>query len=186
MSTLRRIAVFCGSRMGARPSFAAAAGLLGAALGRRGIGLVYGGASIGVMGVIADAAIAAGAEVIGVIPRGLEAKEIAHQGLTRLEVVGSMHERKALMSDLSDGFIAMPGGFGTYDELFEIITWRQIGLHHKPIGLLNVEGYFEPLRQMAARGVADGFIPPAHAELPCEGDPEVLLDALESFALPAR
>jgi uncharacterized protein (TIGR00730 family) len=172
--------------MGARPSFAEAARALGAELGRRRIGLVYGGASIGVMGALADAALAAGGEVIGVIPHGLERKEIAHKGLTRLEVVGSMHERKALMSDLSDGFIAMPGGFGTFDELFEIITWRQIGLHAKPVGLLDVDGYFEPLRQMVARGVTDGFIPPAHAELPCEADPSRLLDALELSAPPSR
>src|SRR6185312_16152584 len=142
---MRSICVFAGSNMGTRLEYEEAARELGYELVARGLGLVYGGASVGLMGVIADAVIAKGGEVIGILPRGLFEREVAHEHLTELHKVGSMHERKALMADLSDSFIALPGGYGTFDELFEIITWAQIGLHSKPIGLLNVANYFDPL-----------------------------------------
>src|SRR2546423_626875 len=138
---------------------------MGLAFCRRGIGLVYGGGNIGLMGVIADTVLESGGEVIGVIPQSLEEREVAHTGLTELHVVGSMHERKALMAELSDGFIALPGGFGTFDELFEITTWAQLGLHTKPIGLLNVSGYFTPLLTMVSHAVTEGFLPPNHAHI---------------------
>lgn len=152
-----RLCVFCGSRFGARPVYEEAARTLGQTLARQRIGLVYGGASVGIMGAMADAALEAGGEVIGVIPRGVFTREIAHAGLTKLHVVGSMHERKALMAEQSDAFLAMPGGLGTYDELFEILTWRQIGLHAKPLGLLDVDGYFGPFRGVLERAVSEGF-----------------------------
>lgn len=152
-----RLCVFCGSRFGSRPVYEEAARTLGQTLARQRIGLVYGGASVGIMGALADAALAAGGEVIGVIPRGVFTREIAHAGLTKLHVVGSMHERKALMAEQSDAFLALPGGLGTYDELFEILTWRQIGLHQKPVGLLDVDGYFAPLRSVLDHAVSEGF-----------------------------
>jgi uncharacterized protein (TIGR00730 family) len=129
------------------------------------MGLVYGGGSVGLMGVVADAALAGGGEVIGVIPESLAAKEVAHRGLTRLHVVGSMHERKALMAELADGFVALPGGYGTLDELFEAITWGQLGIHRKPIGLLDVEGYFGPLVALVEGAVGAGFIRPQYRGL---------------------
>src|SRR5947207_1854347 len=142
---MRRVCVFCGSSTGARRVYADAARTLAATLVRRGLGLVYGGGSIGLMGVLADAVLAAGGEVTGVIPRALATKEIAHRSLPDLRVVETMHERKATMAALADGFVALPGGFGTLEELLEVVTWTQLGLHAKPAGLLNVEGYFEPL-----------------------------------------
>lgn len=142
---MRRIGVFCGSSVGRRPRYRTEAEALGRALATRRIGLVYGGARVGLMGALADATLAAGGEVIGVIPRALVAKEVAHNGLTELRVVSSMHERKATMVDLADGFIALPGGWGTLEELFEVLTWAQLGLHRKPCGLLNVEEYFRGL-----------------------------------------
>ncbi len=183
MGPLRAVTVFCGSRPGASAAYLEAARALGAELGRRKIDLVYGGSSLGLMGALADAALTAGAQVIGVLPRGLQVREIAHPSLTRLEITASMHERKARMADLADGFIALPGGFGTFDELFEIVTWKQIGLHAKPIGLLDVDGYFDPLVALAARGVSAGFIPAAHAELSRATDPGALLDVLEAGAV---
>ena len=138
-----RVAVFCGSSAGRQPGYAAAAADFGTTLARAGVGIVYGGASVGMMGALADAALAAGGEVIGVIPGGLFAAEIPHPGLTRMEVVATMHERKALMADLADGFAALPGGLGTLDELFEILTWQQIGLHDKPVALVNVCGFWD-------------------------------------------
>jgi len=162
---VRRICVFCGSSPGRRPAFAAAASELGARLAADRIGLVYGGGSIGLMGTLADAALAAGGEVVGVIPEALAGKEVAHTGLTRLHVVKSMHERKALMAEMADAFVALPGGFGTLDELFEAITWGQLGIHRKPIGLLDVEGYFAPLLAFVDRAVGDGFIRPPYREL---------------------
>jgi uncharacterized protein (TIGR00730 family) len=186
---MRRICVFAGSSPGAREEYAAAARALGRELACRGLGLVYGGSSRGLMGVVADAALEAGAEVIGVLPRGLFAREVAHTGLTELREVGSMHERKALMSDLADGFIALPGGYGTFDELFEIVTWAQIGLHAKPIGLLDVAGYFAPLLALVAHATTEGFIPSRSAPLLlCANTPAALLDALaarESAGLPS-
>ncbi|MDY7229464.1 TIGR00730 family Rossman fold protein [Hyalangium rubrum] len=161
---LQTVCVFCGSRPGARPEFLAAAQALGAELARRRITLIYGGASVGLMGALADATLAGGGRAVGVLPFSLQERELGHSGLHELHLVNSMHERKALMAKRADAFIAMPGGFGTFDELFEILTWGQLGLHQKPIGLLNVGGYFEPLQAMVRRGVEDGFIPPAQAE----------------------
>lgn len=159
---MKTICVFCGSSSNANQAYFEAARKLGAEIGRRGMTLVYGGAHVGLMGAVADAALAAGGEVTGVIPRALVEKEVAHTGLTELRVVESMHDRKALMNELSDGFITMPGGFGTLDELFETLTWAQLRFHEKPIGLLNVNGYFDALLDFADRAVADGFIHRAH------------------------
>lgn len=167
--------------MGARADFMAAARALGAELAARNIGLVYGGASVGLMGAVADAALAGGGEVIGVLPRALFRREVAHTGLTELHEVGSMHERKARMTELADGFIALPGGFGTFDELFEVVTWAQIGLHAKPIGLLDVAGYYTPLLTLVSHAAQEGFIPPANATmLLTTSDPATLLDLLTS------
>jgi len=162
---LQRVCVFSGSNHGTDPAFGVAARELGAALAGEGIGVVYGGGNVGLMGAVADAALAAGGEVVGVIPDFLLAKELGHTGVTRLEVVPSMHERKALMAELADGFVALPGGFGTFDELFEILTWGQLGLHAKPVVALDVAGYFEPLVAMVARAEAAGFLRPQHGGL---------------------
>jgi uncharacterized protein (TIGR00730 family) len=160
---LRTVCVFCGSRPGNRPDFRTAATELGAELARRKLTLIYGGASVGLMGALADATLHGGGRAVGVLPFTLQERELGHQGLHELHLVNSMHERKALMAKRADAFIAMPGGFGTFDELFEIITWGQLGLHQKPIGLLDVGGYFQPLITMIRRGVEDGFVPEAHA-----------------------
>ena len=179
MNGIRRICVFCGSHVGARPAYAESATRLGASLAKRGIGLVYGGASVGLMGAVADAVLAGGGEVHGVIPGGLAAKEIAHDGLTRLHVVGTMHERKALMERLADGFIALPGGFGTFEEILEIMTWTQLGLHRKPAGFLNVGGYYDALLSQIRKGLSEGFIPRALAPaIVSRKSPERLLSAL--------
>ncbi len=162
---MKRICVFCGSSSGARPEYADAARTLASLLAGRGIGLVYGGGKIGLMGILADAMLAAGGEVIGVIPRALLLKEVGHRGVTELRVVETMHERKALMSELSDGFIALPGGFGTLDEFFEILTWAQLGFHGKPCGLLNVAGYFDDILRALDHAVAERFLRPQHREL---------------------
>jgi uncharacterized protein (TIGR00730 family) len=159
---MRRIAVFCGSSAGARPIYLDVAKKLAELIARRGIGLVYGGARVGVMGAIADAAIAAGGEVIGVMPESLVAKEIAHTGLRDLRVVATMHERKTMMAELSDGFIALPGGYGTLEEFFEVVTWTQLGLHSKPCGILNIGGYFDGLLAVLDRAVEEGFLAPIH------------------------
>jgi uncharacterized protein (TIGR00730 family) len=156
-----RVAVFLGSSIGRRPEYAAAAASFGRALAEAGVGIVYGGASVGMMGALADAALTAGGEVIGVIPGGLFAAEIPHPGLSRMEVVGTMHERKALMAALADGFAALPGGLGTLDELFEILTWQQIGLHAKPVALVDVDGFWDPLTGMLDALTEAGFVPPA-------------------------
>jgi len=156
-----RAAVFCGSSAGLLPEYAAAAADFGRSLAEAGVGLVYGGASVGLMGLLADAALAAGGEVIGVLPGGLFAAEVPHPGLTKLDVVGSMHERKARMAQLADGFAALPGGLGTLDELFEILTWRQLGLHTKPVALLDVGGFWDPLAGMLDGMTAAGFVPAA-------------------------
>ncbi len=155
---MRRICVFCGSSSGSRPDYRAAAEQVGRFFAGRGIGIVYGGAKLGLMGAMADAALAAGGEVTGVMPSHLIAREIGHDGLTKMHVVGSMHERKAMMADLSDGFIALPGGFGTFEEFCEVLTWSQLGLHKKPCGLLNVSGYYSPLLEMFDHAVAEGFL----------------------------
>jgi uncharacterized protein (TIGR00730 family) len=162
---LNYICVFTGSNPGVRPAYKQMARELGQELASRGLGLVYGGGSVGLMGVIADSVLEAGGKVIGVIPRGLFRREVAHSGLTQLREVESMHERKAMMADLAGGFIAMPGGYGTFDELFEIITWAQLGLHSKPIGLLDVEDYFAPLLALIAHASREGFIPAGHLHL---------------------
>ncbi len=158
MTELKRVCVFCGSSTGSNPSIVDATVELGNELAERGMTLVYGGGSVGLMGLVADTVLEAGGEVIGVIPRNLFGREIAHQGLTELIETDGMHERKAKMYDLADAFIALPGGFGTMDELFEIITWRQIGSHSKPVGLIDVEGYYTSLFAWMDRAVADGLV----------------------------
>jgi uncharacterized protein (TIGR00730 family) len=179
---MRYICVYCGSNPGKREEYRKAAITLGQELVKRKIGLVYGGGSIGLMGTIADSVLESGGEVIGVIPRALFRREVAHPHLTSLHEVGSMHERKALMADLSDGFIAMPGGFGTFDELFEITTWAQLGLHAKPIGLLNVADYFTPLLSMVAHASNEGFISASHAALLlCKDQPVELLEVMQRY-----
>ncbi len=184
---MRRICVFCGSSPGARPSYANAARSLGAQLAGRGVGLVYGGASIGLMGAVADAALAAGGEVIGVIPRALEARELAHAGLTRLEVVGSMHERKARMAELADAFVALPGGMGTVEELAEMLTWAQLGIHEKPCGVLDVDGYWSPFLAFLDHAVEERFLRRQHRSILVSADePSRLLDALETYVSPIR
>ena len=154
----RRICVFCGSNVGSNPAYRQTAESLGLLLAHRKIGLVYGGGNIGLMGVLADSVLAAGGRAIGVIPESLMQKEVGHAGLTELRIVKSMHERKALMSDLSDGFIAMPGGFGTFEEFCEVVTWSQLGIQSKPCGLLNVEGYYDPLLELFDHAVREGFL----------------------------
>lgn len=179
---MNRICVFCGSNTGHNGKYVEAAVGLGEALVARGLGLVYGGGWVGLMGQVANTVLAAGGQVIGVIPKALADLEVAHQGLTELHVVGSMHERKALMAELAAGFIALPGGFGTFEELCEVITWTQLGFHGKPCGILNVEGYFDPLLAMFDHATREGFIKPAHRELVLvETDPGRLLSAFERF-----
>src|SRR5262245_57027339 len=176
---VRAVCVFCGSATGVRPEYAEAARQMGSALSRRRLDVVYGAGNIGLMGVLADAALAGGGRVVGVIPRSLVARELAHAGLSELHVVETMHERKALMADKSDAFAALPGGFGTADELFEILTWAQLGIHQKPVGLLNVAGCFAPLLAWMDRLVDDGLLKPAHRALPLVADdPGQLLERL--------
>ncbi len=179
---MRRICVFCGSAVGARPVYAEAARRLGALLAQQGLGLVYGGGSVGLMGVLANATLAAGGEVIGVIPEFLFKREIEHRGATELRVVGTMHERKAMMADLADGFIALPGGYGTLDEFCEIITWAQLGLHRKPVGLLNVAGYFDSFLAFLDHTTAEGFVQPNYRALALDDtDAARLLDRLRTY-----
>lgn len=179
---MKRLCVFCGSNKGARPVYTAAAKALGQAFVKRNIGLVYGGGNVGLMGVIADEILAQGGEAIGVIPHSLVRREVSHQSLTAQHVVGTMHERKALMAELSDGFIAMPGGMGTFDEFCEILTWAQLGIHQKPCGILNVENYFTPLLTMFDHAVTEGFLRDAHRALVLEAtEPDDLLDALAAY-----
>lgn len=176
---MQRICVFCGSQAGTNGLYQQAAAALGQLLAQRRYGLVYGGGHVGLMGVIADAVLQAGGEVIGVIPEAMVARELAHTGVTRMHVVSSMHDRKARMAELADGFIAMPGGYGTFEELFEIITWAQLGLHQKPIGLLNVAGYFDALMALVEHAIAEGFIKPEHSRLTVTANhPAALLKAL--------
>ena len=177
---MKRICVFCGSNAGHDPRYRAEADLLGRLLAGRGIELVYGGGNVGLMGVIADACLGAGGTVIGVIPEALIGKEVAgrvvdHRGLTRLEVVDSMHTRKARMAELADGFIALPGGLGTLEELFEVLTWAQLGFHTKPVGLLDVAAYYTPLVQWLEAGVREGFLKPENRELLLHADNAVTL-----------
>ncbi|MBA2427022.1 MAG: TIGR00730 family Rossman fold protein [Actinobacteria bacterium] len=180
-----RICVFCGSSPGARPVYAEAARALGRLLVTRDIGVVYGGASVGTMGALADAVLAAGGDITGVIPRSLVEHEIAHAGLTKLEVVDTLHERKARMSELSDAFIALPGGLGTLEELTEVWSWGLLGLHTKPLGLLNVDGYYDPLAHLVDRMVAEGFLSPSgQAMLLLDEDGPGLLERLEGYSPP--
>jgi uncharacterized protein (TIGR00730 family) len=185
MSKLRRICVYCGSNAGNDPAHRAAAHDLGAFLARGGLGLVYGGGNVGLMGTVADGALSQSGEVIGVIPKSLMEKELGHGGVTELHVVTSMHERKQMMVDLSDGFIALPGGFGTLDELFETLTWLQLSFHDKPVGLLNVGGFFDGLIEFIAHMSHSGFLKPEHAQcVLVENEPAKLLTAMESFRPP--
>ncbi|MGP0036562.1 MAG: TIGR00730 family Rossman fold protein [Solirubrobacteraceae bacterium] len=182
---MKRVLVFCGSSPGARPEYVAGAEELGRLLAERELELVYGGASVGLMGALADSVLGAGGTAIGVIPTRLVELEVAHAGLTKLHVVETMHERKALMAELSDGVIAMPGGTGTLDELFELFTWRQLGLHRKPIGLLDVADYWRPLLAFLKHAVNERFLREALFEtLLVERDAESLLDLLADHAVP--
>jgi hypothetical protein len=183
---MRRICVFAGSSAGVRPEYLATATDLGRVMAARGIELVYGGARVGLMGAVADAVLAAGGRVTGVIPKALVEKEVAHNGLTELHIVTSMHQRKALMADLSDAFIALPGGWGTLDEMFEILTWGQLGLHRKPCGLLNVLGYFDRLLSFLDHTMEEGFVRREYGSLLSVAPaPAPLLDALQSQTLVA-
>ena len=179
---MRSVCVFCGSRAGVRPAYAATARAVGEAVARRGMTLVYGGGDVGLMREVADAATAAGGTVIGIIPRHLLRKEIAHQGLSELLVVDSMHIRKATMNDLSDGFVVLPGGYGTWEEWFETVTWAQLGLHRKPCGVLNAGGFYDPMLRMVDQAVEEGFVDPEQRRLIIDAaDIETLLDAMERF-----
>jgi uncharacterized protein (TIGR00730 family) len=182
---LRRVCVFCGSSSGREPAYRRLAERLGRALAASRVGVVYGGGRVGLMGALADAALAAGAEVIGVIPQALLDREIGHRGLTELRVVASMHERKALMAELADGFVALPGGIGTLEELFEVWTWAQLGLHAKPCGLLDADGFFAPLVEFLDHLVRTGFVHPQHrAMLVAADSPEALLAAFAAYHPP--
>lgn len=174
-----RIAVFCGSRAGVHPAYAAAAVAAGAAIADRGCELVYGGSHVGLMGLAADAALARGARVTGVIPASMVDRELAHRGITDLRIVGSMHERKALMAGLADAFLVLPGGMGTLDELCEILTWAQLGFHAKPVGLVDVRGYWQPFLAFLDSSVVEGFLrPDDRTRLRCTADAGALVDAL--------
>ena len=182
MKKIASLCVYCGSAAGGSPAYADAARALGRELVRRDIGLVYGGGNVGLMGAIADEVMASGGRATGVIPEALMQREVGHHGLTELHVVKDMHERKALMAELADGFIAMPGGFGTLEELFEVTTWAQLGLHQKPIGLLNVNGFYDGLTGFASHLVAEGFVRPDHAQLLMHApDADGLLDQFERY-----
>jgi len=182
---LKSICVFAGSNSGARSEYVAAARELGRVLAQRKLGLVYGGARVGLMGALADEALSGGGRVIGVMPEALVAKEIAHQGLSELRVVKSMHERKATMADLSDGFVALPGGWGTLEEFFEVLTWGQLGLHRKPCGLLNIHGYFDGLLSFAEHCVVEGFVKREHRSMiSVSNSPNDLIDGLAAYKAP--
>lgn len=182
---LRRICVFCGSNVGLRPAYAEAARALAVELVRRGLGIVYGGGSIGLMGVLADTALATGDELIGVIPKPMATPELAHSGLTELRVVASMHERKATMTDLSDAFITLPGGFGTLEETLEVLTWAQLGIHTKAIGVLNAEGYYDGLHGLLTHALNEGFLHPEYFGLLLFAEtPSELLDRLAVWQPP--
>lgn len=182
---LKRICVFCGSSSGTREIYAQTARETGRLLAERGIELVYGGGKVGLMGSVADACLGAGGRVIGVIPQLLKDKEVAHNSLSELIVVQTMHERKALMADLADAFLALPGGYGTWDELCEVLTWSQIGIQRKVSAVLNVSGYYDPLLAMADRAVSEGFMKDIHRELLLtDTEPARLLDRMASYSLP--
>jgi len=182
---LNRICVFAGSNRGSRAEYISAARDLGRVIAERQLGLVYGGARVGLMGALADGALSGGARVIGVMPEALVAKEVAHRGLTELKVVKSMHERKALMNDLADGFVALPGGWGTVEEFFEVLTWGQLGFHRKPCGLLNINGYFDRLLSFVEHSVAEGFVRREQlAMISVSDSPNQLLDAMATYKAP--
>lgn len=183
---MQRICVYCGSSMGYRPAYLAAAQTLGAELAQRQSTLVYGGAKVGLMGAVADAVLAHGGQVIGVLPKALMTKEIAHDGLTELHIVESMHERKLMMAELADAFIALPGGLGTLEELSEIATWTQLGLHRKPCGVLNVLGYYDGLLEFVSHAIHEGFVREEHRNLILSATtPQDLLEQFEQVQLPS-
>lgn len=182
---MKSVCVFCGSRDGSRQLYTDAARRMGVEIARRGLGLVYGGGGVGLMKVLADAALEGGGEVVGVIPEALVARELAHNSLSRLHVVGSMHERKKLMADLSDGFIALPGGYGTLEEFLEVLSWAQLSIHEKPCGLLDVEDYFEPLTSLFDQAVTEGFLSQEHRSMVLrEEAPQRLLDFMDRYTPP--
>jgi uncharacterized protein (TIGR00730 family) len=182
MPGITSLCVFAGANFGTRPEYRSSAESLGRLLASRAIRCVYGAGNVGLMGALADACLQAGGEVIGVIPHGLVQHEVAHLGLTELRIVDTMHERKAMMADLSDAFFALPGGLGTFEELFEVWTWAQLGIHTKPLGLLNVAGYYDPLIAMVDHGVAEGFLRQKHRQsMIVDTDPEALLRKLAEF-----
>ncbi len=182
---LMRVCVFCGSKTGTAPEYEAATKLLATEMTHRGIGAVFGGGSVGLMGVLADRVLEARGEVIGVIPEALATKELLHPRVPDMRRVADMHQRKALMAELADAFIALPGGFGTFEELFEIVTWAQLGFHRKNIGLLNVGGYFDPLVELIEHAIREGFIKPSHRDLVVvESEPARLLDRLATHEMP--
>lgn len=185
MSEIRRIAVFCGSNIGARPEYVAATKSLGRALASRGIGLVYGGSNVGLMAVIADEMLDELGDVIGVIPKALVDREVANTALADLRIVGSMHERKAMMAELADAFIALPGGIGTLEEFFEMWTWAQLGMHRKPCALFNAAGYYDALLEFLDRSVAEKFVRAVHRQMVIvEGEAETLLDRIAAYEAP--
>ncbi|HEX8281548.1 MAG TPA: TIGR00730 family Rossman fold protein [Chthoniobacterales bacterium] len=182
---IRRICVFCGSNSGSDPAYAAAARAVGRLFAREGIALVYGGGSVGLMGELADSVLASGGEVIGVIPHALWAREVGHRGLTDLRIVETMHERKAMMADLADAFIALPGGLGTLEEIFEVWTWAQLGLHKKPVGFLDVNGFYAPLMQFLDRAMRERFVREQHRAIAViDSDAEALLAKFDAWQPP--
>jgi uncharacterized protein (TIGR00730 family) len=183
---MKRVTVFCGSSLGADSIYQETAKQLGQALANRKIGLVYGGAKVGLMGAVADGILSAGGSAIGVLPRFLQEKELAHEGLTELILVESMHERKSKMNELSDGVIALPGGFGTLEELFEMLTWAQLGLHKKPVALLNIDGFYDPLKALVQRMVDKQFLKEVNQQMLLINDNlELLLDDMHNYQAPA-
>jgi uncharacterized protein (TIGR00730 family) len=181
-SNLSAVAVYCGSNLGSEPAYAASAAALGAVLAERGIRLVWGGGQVGLMGTVADAVLDGGGDAFGVITQALKAKEVAYEGLAELQVVATMHERKAVMADAADAFVMLPGGFGTFDEFFEVVTWTQLGIHAKPCGILDVGGYFGALRAMLDAAVTGGFVREAHRDMIIvDDDPGRLLDRLAAW-----
>ena len=182
---MKRITVFCGSSMGNQPIFKTTADALGKAFVKRNIELVYGGAKVGIMGVIADAVLASGGKAIGVLPVFLQQKELSHEGLTELILVDTMHERKATMNELCDGVLALPGGFGTLEELFEMLTWGQLGLHKKPVGILNIAGFYDPLNVLIQTMVDNGFLKSSNRDMLLVDDNiEALLDKMGNYKAP--
>jgi len=185
VSEIRRLAVFCGSNPGARPDYVKAARSFGKLLASRGVGIVYGGSNVGLMQALADSVLDELGDIIGVIPRMLVEREVANKALSDLRIVDSMHERKALMAELADGFVALPGGIGTLEEFFEIWTWAQLGMHDKPCGLLNIAGYFDPLLEFLDRAVAEKFVREVHRKMVVvESDPVTLLARFEAYEPP--